>query len=194
MEVGEHCTLESCHRLTFLPISCAYCRSFFCQSHFLPLQHRCSAPGAAEADRTLSDTEILKRVQRANARRVEIQRGEEATTSSSALGSVEGGPSRLPCQKVNCKRFSLQLDQPSVTPAKSPLGVSLNDGRHDWRPAVTHAAPRCDRCRGFFCVGWVKSGSKGKKRRSFCAYHHDLPLPGIALRSPMDVRPLHLQR
>lgn len=157
MEIGEHCKLESCHRLTFLPVKCAYCRDVYCQSHFLPSQHDCRAPGAAEADRMLTDTEILKRVQRVNARRTELQTGGTSSSSGAtqAQGEVEAeGPSRLPCQKAGCKRFSLQLDGEPAPPSssKAPVGVSVSDGRHEAR-SVTHAAPRCDRCRGFFCVG-----------------------------------------
>lgn len=176
MEIGEQCKLESCHRLTFLPVKCAYCRNLYCQSHFLPLQHDCTAPGAAEADRTLTDTEILKRVQRVNARRREVQGAASSATTDGAgrqelqrtedCGKEEeeaAGPSRLPCQKAGCKRFSLQLEGRPAPPSSSsnaPMGVSISDGRHEAR-SVTHAAPRCDRCRGFFCVGHRSPVSHG---------------------------------
>lgn len=155
MEVGEHCKLSSCLTLTFLPINCPYCRSLFCQSHFLPSQHDCKAPGAAEADHTLSETEILKRVQRANERRRVIQQGGEAGRSAQVQGMDEkeekdAGPSKLPCQKAGCKQFSLQLD-PTTLADSRPVNVSQRDGTHQ-NTKIVHAAPRCHRCRSFFCM------------------------------------------
>lgn len=192
MDIGEHCTLGSCAILTFLPITCPYCRALFCQSHFLPLQHSCQAPGAADADRTLSDTEILKRVQRANQRRRDVQQGAGAgaaatpssllTTSASAVPDELGRqahaasanddadqlPNRLPCQMKGCKRFSLQMDAPNQSAiSSSTAGAQPNvrtvDGRHEPR-TFTHTAPRCDRCRGFFCMPWVSNGALRARR------------------------------
>lgn len=157
MEIGEYCTLSSCATLTFLPITCAYCRSRFCQSHFLPLQHHCQAPGAAEADRTLSDTEILKRYQRVNARRKDVQAagsgGQDLATISNSTIEEQEEPSRLPCQRAGCKRFSLHMDAnvPKIKEGNETVNVVKRDGRHDQR-VFTHAAPRCERCRGFFCM------------------------------------------
>lgn len=156
MDMGEHCTLQSCLVLTFLPVNCPYCRDRYCQAHFLPLQHGCKAPGAAEADRTLSDTEILKRIRRANARRREVQAagpGAEPITATTKAEEEEEEPIRLPCQSAGCKRFSLYVD--ATVHQKSERGamsISTLDGGHERRP-FTHAAPRCDRCRGFFCMG-----------------------------------------
>lgn len=152
--MGDHCTLLECNVLTFLPVTCAYCRGLYCQSHFLPLQHACKAPGAAEADRTLSDTEILKRLQRANVRRKDVQ------GTSDAIGGVslrsdgyDEETSRLPCQLKGCKRFSLQLDQQTSRSAAEigKLSVNKSDGKYGQR-SFTHAAPRCERCRGFYCM------------------------------------------
>ena len=161
MEIGEYCTLSSCATLTYLPVTCAYCRSRFCQSHFLPLQHQCKAPGAAEADRTLSDTEILKRYQRVNARRKDVQAagpgGESIPIASSStrvtVDEAEEEPSRLPCQRAGCKRFSLHMDasMPKIKEGNQTINISKRDGRHEHR-IFTHAAPRCDRCRGFYCM------------------------------------------
>lgn len=152
MEIGDYCKLESCQTLTYLPVNCPYCRRKYCQSHFLPSQHDCKAPGAAEADKTLSETEILKRIQRANERRKEIQQGTEMTTTTIGLGSGvdQAGPSKLPCQKAGCKQYSLQIDAVTLSNSKPPT-VSQRDGTHQ-DARVVHAAPRCDRCRGFFCM------------------------------------------
>lgn len=160
MEIGEHCTLKSCASLTFLPIACPYCRSSFCQSHFLPLQHACQAPGAAEADRTLSDSEILKRIQRANTRRKQVQGSTHDAQSSSSSGSLDVSepPNRLPCQLKGCKRFSLQMDNPQQdihASANIKPNTTLQDGSHG-RRTFTHVAPRCDRCHGFFCMPYVR--------------------------------------
>lgn len=153
MEIGEHCKLSSCLTLTFLPVNCPYCRSRFCQSHFLPSQHDCKAPGAAEADRTLSETEILKRVQRANERRREVQQGESSGQAAARdqEESDKAGPAKLPCQRAGCKQFSLQLDPTTLNSTKSAVNVSQQDGGHQ-SSKVIHAAPRCDRCKGFFCM------------------------------------------
>jgi hypothetical protein len=151
MEIGEHCHLSSCLILTFLPVNCPYCRVLFCQSHFLPSQHDCTAPGAAEADRTLSETEILKRVQRANERRRELQTGGSGSTAPGIDDTTAAGPSKLPCQRTGCKKFSLELDPASRPNQTAPLNVSQRDGTHR-NTTVIHAAPRCDRCRGFFCM------------------------------------------
>ena len=151
MEIGEHCKLSSCLVLTFLPVNCPYCRSLFCQSHFLPSQHDCKAPGAAEADRTLSETEVLKRVQRANERRREVQQGAAARAREAEEDADDAaGPSKLPCQRAGCKQFSLQLD-PVLLGQSRPVNVIKQDGAHQ-KTKVVHAAPRCHRCRGFFCM------------------------------------------
>lgn len=150
MEIGEYCKLSSCSTLTYLPVNCPYCRIRYCQSHFLPAQHDCKAPGAAEADRTLSDAEILKRIQRANERRREVQQGATHSIAAGILPPDDvnnvAGPSKLPCQKAGCKQYSLQLD-PST-----PQGTTQIDDGGGQRVNVIHKAPRCERCRGFFCM------------------------------------------
>lgn len=148
MDIGEHCTLTSCNTLTFLPVNCFHCRHRFCQSHFLPLQHDCKAPGAAEADRTLSETEILLRVQQASARRRQIQQGDESPLIDGSESIA--GPSKLPCQKAGCKQFTLQLDPTSL---KDQIAAEKSaEQRPPSKVKVIHAAPRCERCRGFFCM------------------------------------------
>lgn len=97
----------------------------------------------------MSETEILKRVQKANERRKQVQQG---IASGSADDSPEG-PSKLPCQRSGCKNYSLELDPATLDPSK-PAQVSQQDGTHQ-NAKVIHAAPRCDRCRGFFCMRWV---------------------------------------
>ncbi|EPQ26893.1 uncharacterized protein PFL1_05528 [Pseudozyma flocculosa PF-1] len=158
METGTHCADTSCNRLSFLPITCAYCRSEYCESHFLPEQHSCAAPGAL--DSTLSDTELVERFAR----------------SSSSANRDASTPDRLPCQKRGCRKFSLELaaSPSSSSSSSSPqtgtstgagagAGIRLVDGAGGSRtvqPASTaagpgrpfsHAAPRCERCRGLFC-------------------------------------------
>jgi predicted nucleic acid binding AN1-type Zn finger protein len=121
METGEHCALETCGRLSFLPVPCPLCIITFCESHFLPDQHAC-----AKAQSTvLSDDELLRRI---------------ATSGSSG---------RLPCQKQGCKKLSFEVQAPpsqNRTVASDP-GLPSSSQR-----TFTHAAPRCDRCKGLFCA------------------------------------------
>ncbi|PWN45706.1 hypothetical protein IE81DRAFT_166598 [Ceraceosorus guamensis] len=117
MDVGVHCPLSSCLTLTFLPISCPYCRKKFCESHFLPSQHACSAPGSSS--KHLSDSELVRLVARANP-----------------------GTDRTPCQSKGCKGKSLQV-------GKQGMGISVAEGSS---AGVSHAAPRCERCGGLFCM------------------------------------------
>lgn len=145
MEIGEHCNLESCSTLTYLPVKCSYCRGNFCQSHFLALQHDCKAPGAAESDRILSEAEIIERVQKANERRKQVQQG----VASGINDESQQGPSKLPCQRAGCKNYSLELDPVTSKESKT--------GQKEQQAKVIHAAPRCDRCHGFFCMRWVSS-------------------------------------
>ncbi|CAO1612693.1 unnamed protein product [Parajaminaea phylloscopi] len=97
MEHGTNCHLSSCLQLSFLPLSCPFCRRLFCESHFLPAQHTCQAPGAKDSASVLTSAELTKRVLRAN-------------TEGDSLGS-----SRLPCQKRGCKAHSLEVHNASST-------------------------------------------------------------------------------
>ncbi|SNX84961.1 uncharacterized protein MEPE_03670 [Melanopsichium pennsylvanicum] len=56
-----------------------------------------------------------------------------------------GASGRLPCQKKGCKKLSFQVPNGSVS---SPSASSQEPQR---RP-FTHAAPRCERCKGLFCA------------------------------------------
>lgn len=121
MNVGEHCTLASCGRLSFLPVACPLCSTTFCESHFLPEQHSCAS--SASKTKVLSDDELLRRL-----------------ASSGASG-------RLPCQKQGCKKLSFEVQNAaSSASSKEPL-TAESSGR-----AFTHKAPRCERCKGFFCA------------------------------------------
>lgn len=40
-DVGACCSLKSCGRQDFLPISCDFCKQQFCQDHFRPEMHEC---------------------------------------------------------------------------------------------------------------------------------------------------------
>ncbi|KAN0065247.1 hypothetical protein ACQY0O_001744 [Thecaphora frezii] len=147
MEVGTHCSEASCGRLSFLPITCPFCRSEYCESHFLPEQHACSAPGALTS--TLSDTELAKRYARSAP-----NRGSSTTEH------------RLPCQKRGCKKFSLQVagaDTDMSTAAGTASNSRIVDGAGGSQalrgggaaPAArpfAHEAPRCERCRGLYCM------------------------------------------
>jgi len=72
------------------------------------------------------------------------------TATRGEEGSERSGPAKLPCQRAGCKQFSLQLD-PITLNATKPMNVSQSDGSHQ-ASKVVHAAPRCERCRGFFCM------------------------------------------
>ena len=124
----------TCGRLSFLPITCPYCRTDFCELHFLPEQHACKAPGATNT--VLSDVELAKRYARC----------------SSGSGPTASG--RLPCQKRGCKKFSLELE-PDKESSSSSTSVRVVDGSGSNQSVgrtFTHAAPRCERCRGLFCM------------------------------------------
>ncbi|KAK0536203.1 hypothetical protein OC835_002101 [Tilletia horrida] len=89
MEYGTHCRLPECNRLDFLPISCPACREQFCNSHYLPAAHACSAPGAqALAEPALVDPEARK----------------AASTTS-----------RPPCPIKGCKRLTLLVEPQKTT-------------------------------------------------------------------------------
>lgn len=122
MEVGEHCALSTCGRLSFLPVSCPLCTTTFCESHFLPEQHSCAA--AATKTAVLSDDELLRRI------------------------AASGLSGRLPCQKKGCKKLSFEVQSDSTsTPSSGSTGSQVAPRR-----AFTHAAPRCERCKGLFCA------------------------------------------
>jgi predicted nucleic acid binding AN1-type Zn finger protein len=93
MEVGQHCQLSTCSRLSFLPIVCVYCSAVFCESHFLPEQHSCTAPAAINS--VLSEDELLRRL----------------------ANSGSGG--RLPCQRSGCKKLSFELKTAATTSTNS---------------------------------------------------------------------------
>ncbi|WWC60970.1 uncharacterized protein I303_103547 [Kwoniella dejecticola CBS 10117] len=44
MFLGKECNHPACHLHDFLPFSCPACKLSFCQPHFLPSQHSCTAP------------------------------------------------------------------------------------------------------------------------------------------------------
>lgn len=122
MEIGEHCAFSTCGRLSFLPVSCPLCTTTFCESHFLPEQHKCAK--AASTSTVLSDDELLRRI-----------------TSTGSSG-------RLPCQKKGCKKLSFEVEQRSADDGGSSSSLIAMPTRR----AFTHAAPRCERCRGLFCA------------------------------------------
>lgn len=152
MEFGTNCHLSTCLHLSFLPLSCPYCHHSFCESHFLPRQHACTAPGSA--NNVLSSNEVLKRVLRAN------------PASTRGPGSAIGdGGARLPCQKRGCKKFSLEVgkeDSGSNGASNSRAGqegaqarVVVKDGTDVQTSgrAFEHAAPTCVNCKGLYCMG-----------------------------------------
>lgn len=131
MEFGQHCALSACGRLSFLPVSCPLCTTSFCESHFLPEQHHCAK--AASTSKVLSDEELLHRI---------------AASRSSG---------RLPCQKQGCKKlsFAVQTQPAAASPAQQATATSSISGSSASAPsrrAFTHAAPRCERCKGLFCA------------------------------------------
>lgn len=125
MEIGTHCALSDCGRLSFLPISCPLCTTTFCESHFLPEQHSCS--NASSTIKNLSDHDLLRQL---------------ASADSSG---------RLPCQKSGCKKLSFEVQ-------KQPLDAPT---RNLTKTAFTHAAPRCERCKGLFCAAHRSAVSHG---------------------------------
>ena len=40
-ELGTQCTMNDCHQLDFLPITCSHCSQTFCKIHSLPFDHSC---------------------------------------------------------------------------------------------------------------------------------------------------------
>lgn len=132
MEIGQHCAFSTCGRLSFLPVACPLCTTTFCESHFLPEQHRCAK--AASTSKVLSDDELLQRI------------------------AASGSSGRLPCQKQGCKKLSFEVQtqpataspaQRAATIASSTLGPPATAPS---KRAFTHAAPRCERCKGLFCA------------------------------------------
>ncbi|SJX63512.1 uncharacterized protein SRS1_14268 [Sporisorium reilianum f. sp. reilianum] len=123
MEIGQHCALAACGRLSFLPVSCPLCTTTFCESHFLPEQHRCAK--AASTSKVLSDDELLQRI------------------------AASGSSGRLPCQKHGCKKLSFEVQTQPAAASDSMRGSSVLAPP---RRALTHAAPRCERCKGLFCA------------------------------------------
>lgn len=39
--IGEHCSLQGCNQLDFLPYVCEQCGQTFCGQHRLPESHHC---------------------------------------------------------------------------------------------------------------------------------------------------------
>lgn len=147
MEHGTQCHLSTCLSLTFLPLACPFCRHDFCESHFLPTQHLCSAPGSANYNRVLSETELLKRI-------LKVNDGQQQAGASGA----PGGRRRLPCQKSGCKRFSLEVEREGED-VDSALGGSGAGNRPEVMvknaesvKVFRHRAPTCPRCHALFCV------------------------------------------
>jgi len=48
--LGQHCSLDICQQLDFLPITCQYCKKLYCKEHFLPISHQCPAPPPDKKD------------------------------------------------------------------------------------------------------------------------------------------------
>ena len=42
MKIGEHCSVESCHQLDFLPVTCSHCAKIFCKVHSSTDGHNCT--------------------------------------------------------------------------------------------------------------------------------------------------------
>ncbi|KAG5672507.1 hypothetical protein PVAND_002631 [Polypedilum vanderplanki] len=40
--LGQHCKMEFCNKLDFLPISCDACKQTFCSEHYSYIQHNCT--------------------------------------------------------------------------------------------------------------------------------------------------------
>ncbi|SPO26745.1 uncharacterized protein UTRI_04053_B [Ustilago trichophora] len=91
-----------------------------------------SCTKAASTSTILSDDELLRRI---------------ASTGSSG---------RLPCQKRGCKKLSFEVEKQS-TSASSSSQVPPAPSRR----AFTHAAPRCERCKGLFCATHRSAPSHG---------------------------------
>ncbi|KAH8916044.1 hypothetical protein BT69DRAFT_1303152 [Atractiella rhizophila] len=48
IEIGQHCTLESCNQLDFLPFKCNKCEKNFCAEHWKVGDHDCPKAGAGD--------------------------------------------------------------------------------------------------------------------------------------------------
>jgi len=104
MDIGTHCALDTCKRLTFLPIACPQCTRRFCETCVPPEAHACAAATPAESG-----------------------------------SSKQQGADRVRCAVPKCTAYSLEL-APAAPGAQRAL------------PGVAHKAPRCERCRGAFCM------------------------------------------
>jgi hypothetical protein len=65
--LGQHCTLDDCHQLDFLPFPCKKCTGTFCLDHHKYAAHACEghaaglASAAEEAQRRVSDVIAAKK-------------------------------------------------------------------------------------------------------------------------------------
>lgn len=99
MEIGQHCAFSTCGRLSFLPVACPLCTTTFCESHFLPEQHRCAK--AASTSKVLSDDELLQRI------------------------AASGSSGRLPCQKQGCKKLSFEVQTQPATASPAQRAATI---------------------------------------------------------------------
>ncbi|CAD6884757.1 unnamed protein product [Tilletia controversa] len=133
MEFGTHCRLENCNRLDFLPVKCPACKEPFCDTHYLPPAHECTAPGASE----FKPEEFV-----------------DPASRKAASSTV-----RTPCPVQGCKRFTLQVEEREGGEGKAvgsrqtgpASSSSSRDVQQKEQKAFTHTAPRCYRCQGLFC-------------------------------------------
>ncbi|KAE8257480.1 hypothetical protein A4X13_0g2329 [Tilletia indica] len=130
MEYGIHCRLADCNRLDFLPVKCPACKEPFCDTHYLPPAHQCTAPGASE----FQPEEFV-----------------DPAARKAASSTV-----RTPCPVPGCKRFTLNVEEQkggkpggSQQAGSSSSAGSGSSGSE--QKAFTHTAPRCYRCQGLFC-------------------------------------------
>ena len=49
VDLGRHCSFDSCNRLDFLPVKCDKCLLYFCKEHSSLTAHTCTKLGDAEA-------------------------------------------------------------------------------------------------------------------------------------------------
>ncbi|KAI5776385.1 hypothetical protein EDC01DRAFT_483385 [Geopyxis carbonaria] len=89
--IGQHCDLEYCHRLDFLPFVCESCKKTFCLDHRTETAHKCSNEGAWLASKRPA-----------------------ATTSSSSSSTKPQNLLAAPCAVQKCKTIINTPRDPGV--------------------------------------------------------------------------------
>ncbi|WOO82384.1 AN1-type zinc finger protein 2B [Vanrija pseudolonga] len=94
MSLGTECHHDACHLHDFLPFSCPACMLAFCQDHFLPSHHTCTAPlPASMVDRIAPTCPLCNEVVSSTGHRGPNHAVEAHIMSGTCTG-MEGGEAR----------------------------------------------------------------------------------------------------